>query len=437
MFNPWLTVELAATLVQSYIVVRFTHDFLGGSRDAKTDRVAMCIMWLLFAAATTLANYITYYEGPAIIIFAMLLFAYSTLFLGGEWYNKMIASVVPILCISSTTSPLFRLISIVFSEHPYAVLTEPGIPRLLLLIMAQLILFYLLFAILKFSKKDKVHLTKTESLLIILVLLVSIVLFTLIDLVVLSHTLSLNASYYLLLCILGLVVINIVTLYLVSQVSAKNAITVQNELLHQQLAYQEQYSEMVGQQYQSTRRIRHDLKQSLTVLGMLIAQGDYEKAEQHLNEYIGTELSGLSSVNTLNETLNAILNIKLVYARSHGIETTCMVQEGFDLLNGTEICNVFGNLLDNAIEYCKRFPDMENGISVKIKQEDNRCVILVANKLHGSVLEVNSELKTTKQDNELHGMGIESVRQIINKHDGLFNCYEDGGMFCARIILFL
>lgn len=435
--TDWILIELSATIVQAYLIVMFTHDFLGGKLNVKKDRVVKLWMWLLFSASIVVCNLITYFEGIAIVIFALLLFIYSALFLTGSWLVKMIASVVPILCTVLSSSFTFHFIAMAFAQYPYDILTEPGLARLFALIMAQLLLFYLLFSILKVSKKGKVLFTKSESLLIIFIFLISMVLFFMIDLVALNNELPRSALILLLICIAGLVIINIIIMYLVYRVSEKNAIATQYQLLQQRLAHQEQYSEIAKQQYQSIAQIRHDLKHNFSVLSLLMAQKEYKKADKLISGLMDTQILILSPIQTKNETLNAILSVKLSYARSLGIKTFCVVPEEFTLLNDLEICSLFGNLLDNAIEYCEKHLDAENEISVTIGLHHSQCTILVTNSLQASVLDTNADLRTAKSDKGRHGIGIKSVGQIVSMHDGLLDFYEQNEMFCARVVLFI
>ena len=55
-------------------------------------------------------------------------------------------------------------------------------------------------------------------------------------------------------------------------------------------------------------------------------------------------------VKTDNSFVNAILNQKLSEAKERGIDVKCVILTSFHGIDNKDICNLFGNLLDNAIE---------------------------------------------------------------------------------------
>ena len=52
-----------------------------------------------------------------------------------------------------------------------------------------------------------------------------------------------------------------------------------------------------------------------------------------------------------------------------------------------------------------------------------------------NILSLNPELNTTKDDKQLHGIGLKSVRDIIEKHEGIFNITQNDEWFTVEIML--
>lgn len=61
--------------------------------------------------------------------------------------------------------------------------------------------------------------------------------------------------------------------------------------------------------------------------------------------------------------------------------------------------------------------------------------IAVKNTIRKSVIEYNKELKSIKDDKKLHGWGLKSVEEIVEKHSGTLNIYEKNGMFVVSALL--
>ena len=61
--------------------------------------------------------------------------------------------------------------------------------------------------------------------------------------------------------------------------------------------------------------------------------------------------------------------------------------------------------------------------------------IEIANRISKSVLESNPELKTSKKDREHHGMGINIIRQSVERLDGNIRFEENNGYFVVKLLL--
>ena len=87
----------------------------------------------------------------------------------------------------------------------------------------------------------------------------------------------------------------------------------------------------------------------------------------------------------------------------------------------------------NAIEAEKKEDAPE--ICLSISTVGGYLRIILKNKISDSVLEGNKALKTSKQDKKLHGFGILSVSETVQKNDGMQEFYEEKGWFVANILL--
>lgn len=134
-----------------------------------------------------------------------------------------------------------------------------------------------------------------------------------------------------------------------------------------------------------------------------------------------------------NDFVNAILNSKLSIAKSKGIEVLCSSSSEVEGINEYDLCNLIGNMLDNAIEAARK---TENAVvEVSIRSDKYKLMITVANSISKSVLNGNSKLKTTKNKTEHHGFGVKTIRSIAKKYNGSADFYEENLTFFCRVIL--
>ena len=94
---------------------------------------------------------------------------------------------------------------------------------------------------------------------------------------------------------------------------------------------------------------------------------------------------------------------------------------------------MFGNLLDNAIEASK--DSTRKIIRLDVRADDGFLSILLKNTIDKSVLDANSELRTTKKEKAYHGFGVKNIKRIIDKYNGFIDYYEEDGYFVCDIML--
>lgn len=122
-----------------------------------------------------------------------------------------------------------------------------------------------------------------------------------------------------------------------------------------------------------------------------------------------------------HELLNLILNRKLQEAESSGIT----VQFRFDdmcslLLTQTEICALFTNILDNAIESNQALAEeKERWIKLDCARRGRMLVISESNPMpEGKVRFIEGIPQTTKKDKWNHGLGMQSIKRVVESHGG-------------------
>lgn len=113
---------------------------------------------------------------------------------------------------------------------------------------------------------------------------------------------------------------------------------------------------------------------------------------------------------------DAILSEKLALCRRETLPVDCQVQIPAELqIPGAELCAVLGNLMDNAIEACRRLPeDVPGGITVRGRVNGGFLTLRVQNPVSGG--ETAAPAGGTLLDH--HGWGLSIVRQIAERRGG-------------------
>ena len=208
------------------------------------------------------------------------------------------------------------------------------------------------------------------------------------------------------------------------------------ELLRLQEQHKNQYIENANLQYDTIKKIHHDLKGQMLAIHKLISDNNIEAAEELLSKNTKT-IEAIETFGTTNNVIvNAIINSKLTSASAMGIHVSFLSVYEFNGIDDLDLCNLLSNMLDNSITAVLEIQErIEKNIAVSISLEDDVYTFIVKNTISESVLSKNSLLKTTKKDKENHGYGIQIIKDIAEKYDGRCDFYEAENMFCCQVIM--
>ncbi len=215
-----------------------------------------------------------------------------------------------------------------------------------------------------------------------------------------------------------------------------------SKMLKKENGYLQSRDMITGQMYQElaesydrNRRMIHDIRNHLVTLRSFDEKGDYEGMHNYLKELNEEYLCEKSKAWTEIKVLDFLLNQKEMIAEKKGIsfqiETMTLQKLA---LNDSEICSLFGNLLDNAIEACEKIKDGEKWIRIVMEKKGHMLLLKVENSTEGSILKENGELKTTKKENGVHGYGLKCVQRIVDKYEGKLSYQMEKDSFQINII---
>ncbi len=210
----------------------------------------------------------------------------------------------------------------------------------------------------------------------------------------------------------------------------------QNEILKLQEQYSRQYVKNADQQYDSIRKIRHDMKDQLSVVYAMLSEGRMNDAMDYISRNVDIISSHYNIINTDSIIVNAVVNSKFTVAETVGINVQCSTVKKFDGIDEMDLCNILSNMLDNAITACMKIPeDKERFVTLEISCENKIYRFVVKNSINGSVLKNNRKLLTSKSDKKHHGFGVKIIREIAGKYKGRCEFFEQENVFCCMVVL--
>ena len=102
-------------------------------------------------------------------------------------------------------------------------------------------------------------------------------------------------------------------------------------------------------------------------------------------------------------------------------------------ISDMDLCVVFANVIENAINACKCISNMEErSLSIICKNRGDKLLIQITNSYDGSV-EFFYDLPISAIEN--HGFGIKSIVAVVQKYEGVYSFAASDGVFSTNLIL--
>lgn len=225
-----------------------------------------------------------------------------------------------------------------------------------------------------------------------------------------------------------MLIINISVFYLYN-ILIENYIHLRNNDIYKQqtYAYQNQL-EVIMESQNRVRALRHDMKNHILALQVLIQRKEVEEANQYLDSMKNFMTNPQEYVKTGNDMVDSLLNYKIQKANEvlNVVETKISIPEQLRL-HSFDLNVLLGNLLDNAIDASMQTENKK--LKITIKLDKGILFLNICNSCQRIVGGRKNFLETTKEDKVNHGIGLKNVHRIVEKYHGDIEfIYENDSM---------
>lgn len=197
-----------------------------------------------------------------------------------------------------------------------------------------------------------------------------------------------------------------------------------------QLALQAQRFQQLTETIEHARAARHDLRHHLSVISTYVNDGNVDGLRAYLNDYTGNLPEDAIAPLCQNYAVDAVARHYLDRAQAAGVELDIQFQLPQETgLPDSDLCIVFGNILENAVESCLRQKDGRRFIAARCEALGRRVVLTVDN---------SGSEKPAKGKPERYkglGVGLGSVAAVAEKHDGSLDFRQENGVYKTSVIL--
>ena len=231
-------------------------------------------------------------------------------------------------------------------------------------------------------------------------------------------------SFALLILLLGF---NTVFLLMANSLNRNARLRQENHLL----SMQQQRYENLKAAIEEARQARHDLRHQLGQLSALAEEGDLEKIKAYLSGAV-SRIPSLEMHYCENRAADSVVGYYCALAKRENIPYSVQIDLPEHLpIDEVELCLVLSNLLENALEASLRTAPARRKIKLTAYLHGGSLALIqVENAYDGAIREKSGVFQSSKRKGD--GVGIQSVRHIVEKSGGVSTFTYQDGLFCAK-----
>ena len=422
--------ETGINLIETFISVDFITKYLGTKYTGNRQKAAFVIVWIISFIQMTVTNYITDFETFGSYVPMIIYACYAFLCLNGSTPLKIWFAILTHLIVTFTAILTNILVCNIIGYDPYKMITVFNSTRVMGVIIAKIMQFYITRLILRNKYKNPISNYRWVA-------IIAIPVISVISLCALMKAALINndISPYILTGMICIILANIMTYYFFTVMNKEYENTIKAKLLEQQNDALKKSIADKDAFVKEMKAVRHDIKNQLLTIMQYADEGKNNDIKEYVNVLTNNYLPNiLNYINTNNAAFDAVINSKIAVCNQKNIFMEVNIKQDTNIsIPPVEIAVLFGNLLDNAIDAAK--DTNEKRITLDIQKNASYLIIFVSNSIKSSVLKDNKNLETSKPDKELHGIGIKSIKNIVAKHNGMIQFYEEEDEFCCHIMI--
>lgn len=209
------------------------------------------------------------------------------------------------------------------------------------------------------------------------------------------------------------------------------------DLERKNLQLQKNYYEELEHNQDQIRKFRHDMNNHLSVVGNLLDEGDFSEAKEYFRSISGY-MQTANRKFCWNSVVNAVINVKYQMMTDAFIDAFLNIDiDKMMFIDDVSLCTIFANTLDNAIEVCRKIDDAaKRKLELRCRYTENGYFSfeLINSKIN-EITEKKGRFISDKEDQSAHGIGISSVKEIVDKYDGTLDISYDRQWFKVVILI--
>jgi hypothetical protein len=235
----------------------------------------------------------------------------------------------------------------------------------------------------------------------------------------------------------AILIINFTVFFLFDRIAKLYWERQESALIKQQNEYYVNQLIVTEDLYQTSRDLRHNIKNHLMTIFSYIENSDNDEAKKYITRIIGNYQNKAEVIHTGYPEIDGLLNYKLQPAVESGIKVNIKVSLSPYLnFSSFDMTVILGNLLDNALEAVSLVNENQF-IDFGMSCSKGMMIIKISNPYKNAVKRENGKIVTSKEDKINHGIGLRSVNEILDKYNGMTKIDTHDNIFTITAALYL
>lgn len=217
------------------------------------------------------------------------------------------------------------------------------------------------------------------------------------------------------------------------------------EIENQQLEMSRSQYENILTRMEETRHAQHDFRQHLRLISSYLDTGNETALRDYISQYAQTVPQNIVKKYCENRVADAVLRYYDEFSPEFGTTFLSSAEIPKNIgISDPDLCVLLGNILENALESCKKHPEGKAYIHFAARQTNSHTLTIVVDNypadrpdyakaeknIHSSD---NSQFLSSKHKGT--GIGTTSIRKIAQKYGGSASFEWKDDIFTASVIL--
>lgn len=425
----WIIVICVSTIIELIFLKICIEQF----NEQKKNKLIIHISFIMNIVLVAFMNFIELNYNIKLLIsvavsFLIYIYNYKT-----TLFNALILTLICWMGIVGIEVISLNIILIINPEIIISKLLKNNMFRLELVLINNLLLL-LILAIMKRLKSDK-KIERMQCIYLVIPVIANLLSIVLIFILALECKDNIySQKTRILLVSIMLFISNLAYIKITLDISKSNKLKLENVLIKEKIDIQYQrYLDLQENQFK-IRKLYHDMNNHILCINKLYKNN--ESANGYIDN-VKNELNCLKSeISTKNMILDIIIHDKKKICNQNNIHFDVDINfSKCEFIEMVDICSIFSNIIDNAIEACIKVNNKTKFIRLKGIIVNKIFVLKCENSKKNEIKFKKREIITNKKDSFLHGIGIKSIKNCVQKYDGEVSIDFSNNIFIMKVYI--